>query len=116
MKTKLEIIEETAAYYCEDPSRRAYNRVNMFAFEPTCQYITLDGRRCAVGRYLLNPREIENKSIFQLVLDGGFNENNFVEEVRVLWNAGLEIEIDKHFIGDIAVTCVKILGPCKHYH
>jgi hypothetical protein len=43
-KTKLEIINETAAYYMEDPSRRAVTS------DDTCKYLTGDGRMCAVGR------------------------------------------------------------------
>jgi hypothetical protein len=45
MKTKLEIINETVAYYSEDPKRRA----NVAGF---CHYLTDDGRMCAVGRCL----------------------------------------------------------------
>lgn len=43
-KTKLEIINETAAYYSKDTSRRA------FSSNDSCQYLTIDGRMCAVGR------------------------------------------------------------------
>lgn len=45
MKTKLEIIEETVKYYSEDTSRRAFNGRG-------CEYLTKDGRMCAVGRCL----------------------------------------------------------------
>jgi len=48
MKTKLEIIEETATYYSEDTSRRA-------STNGMCEYLTLDGRMCAVGRCLIDP-------------------------------------------------------------
>lgn len=48
MKTKKEIIEETKIYYSEDVSRRAINTV--CGEESGCEYLTEDGRMCAVGR------------------------------------------------------------------
>lgn len=50
MKSKLEIIEETALAYT-DPKNRA-----VFA-GGLCRYKTPDGRKCAVGRCMLNPSE-----------------------------------------------------------
>lgn len=53
MKSKKEIIEETVAYYAADPvGRRAVNK--------RCQYITDDGKMCAVGRCLIDPQMVEN--------------------------------------------------------
>lgn len=49
MKTKLQVIEETAAYYAEDIKRRALDEKGV------CQYITEDGRMCAVGRVMIEP-------------------------------------------------------------
>lgn len=46
--TAIEIIEDTVAYYSEDTNRRATNIVNGM-----CEYLTKDGRMCAVGRCLL---------------------------------------------------------------
>ena len=46
MLTKAEIIEDTVRFYEEDPSRRA-------TIAWRCVYLTEDGRRCAVGRYML---------------------------------------------------------------
>jgi hypothetical protein len=43
MKSKIEIIDETVAYYSEDPNRRA-------VVMTTCKYRTPDGRMCAFGR------------------------------------------------------------------
>lgn len=53
MKTKLEIIEETVAYYSEDVNRRA-------STEFGCYYHTEDGRNCAVARCLVNAQEVED--------------------------------------------------------
>lgn len=51
-KTKKEIILETAAFYGEDPSRRATNA------EGICRYLMQDGRKCAVGRCLIEGKKI----------------------------------------------------------
>lgn len=51
MKTKREIIDETVAYY-SDPSKRAY-------FDWKCSYWK-DGKMCAVGRCLINPKNIQD--------------------------------------------------------
>lgn len=48
-KTKLEIINETVEYYSADPSRRGTNG-------STCEYLTLFGQMCAVGRCMINPK------------------------------------------------------------
>lgn len=56
-KTKLEIINETVAFYSEDVKRRAVNEGG------SCEYRTEDGRKCAVGRVLL-PRH------YQVSLEG----------------------------------------------
>ena len=47
-KSKLEIIDETVAYYGEDLSRRAIND------RDECVYVDpVTGNRCAVGRYMV---------------------------------------------------------------
>ena len=43
MKSKIEIIEETVAYYSEDTTRRGYEYGE-------CLYMTEGGKKCAVGR------------------------------------------------------------------
>lgn len=48
MKTKLEIIEETAAFY--NSENRAYDEQ-----DATCYYQTADGKQCAVGRCMMEP-------------------------------------------------------------
>lgn len=50
MKTKLEIIDETVAYYTEDVNRRAISGI-------ICEYLTEDGRMCAVGRCMIAPKQ-----------------------------------------------------------
>ena len=49
IKTRIEIINETAEFYGADPSRRALGE------DGTCQYQTSDGENCAVGRCLIDP-------------------------------------------------------------
>lgn len=55
MKTKIEIIEETVKYYSEDVSRRAVNVL--------CEYLTDDGRMCAVGRCLYNVKQAMDEDV-----------------------------------------------------
>lgn len=43
-KTKLEILEETVAYYSEDPSRRS------IGYNSECVYYGPDNKRCAYAR------------------------------------------------------------------
>ncbi len=52
MKERMkEILKETVAFYGEDPSRRAaINHIE--GAKHGCYYVTPDGRRCAIGRYL----------------------------------------------------------------
>jgi hypothetical protein len=52
-KSKLEIVKETIEYYSADPKgRRAF--VNGL-----CWYLTNDGRKCAVGRYIKEEKNSE---------------------------------------------------------
>lgn len=57
MKTKLEIIEETVAFYSEDTSRRAYK-------EGRCFYRDEKGCNCAVGR-LINTEHPKVEEVFK---------------------------------------------------
>lgn len=43
--TKFEIINETLAFYSEDVNRRAIKKTGNY-----CEYLTEDGKKCAVGR------------------------------------------------------------------
>lgn len=54
-KAQLAFLEETVAYYSEDPTRRA--TLNSYG---ACAYITKDGRKCAIGRHITNFYKIEN--------------------------------------------------------
>ncbi len=58
MKTKHQIIDETAAYYSEDTKRRAVSNYACYYFQEST------GNMCAVGRCVNNPR--------YLSLDGGY--------------------------------------------
>lgn len=55
-KTKLEIINETVAYYSEDPRRRAFSGMS-------CRYITRDGKMCAFGRCEVDPNINEEADV-----------------------------------------------------
>ena len=69
MKTKLEILNETAAFYSEDPSQRAQDPATT-----ACFYHTEDGRQCAVGRCLKKPDIFSNvvANAYSLFLDFGW--------------------------------------------
>lgn len=54
-KTRKEIILETVAFYSEDPSRRAVIKEDGRA---KCRYLTEDGRKCAVGRCMIEGKKI----------------------------------------------------------
>ena len=57
MKTKLEIIDETVAFYETDPSRRAEEN-------NSCLYTDSRGNRCALGRYF-TPEMLEATGDFK---------------------------------------------------
>lgn len=59
MKSKLEIIEETVNYYSKDTSRRATTK------DWFCDYLTEDGRTCAIGRVLIEPKSY-NGDVYSL--------------------------------------------------
>lgn len=67
MKTKIEIIEETVAYYCEDVNRRALNE------HGGCAYLTDDGRMCAVGRCEIDPPKINEGGFAKIGSDQNGN-------------------------------------------
>jgi hypothetical protein len=50
--TKKQIIDEISSIYINDPSKRAYSSSH------GCQYLTEDGRMCAVGQCLLEPENM----------------------------------------------------------
>lgn len=54
-KTRKEIIDETVDYYTKDVSRRALQADKNG--EMLCKYMTHDGKKCAVGRCMVNPSE-----------------------------------------------------------
>lgn len=75
MLTPEEIITDTVNYYEADPSRRAVDE------ESSCAYLAEDGRKCAVGRYLLDgPWQHSAANALGLVRD--YDTNCLVPEVR----------------------------------
>lgn len=66
--TKEEIINETVKFYSTDPKRRSVN--NKKEGTPNCQYVSGDGRNCAVGRCLTT--KIKNK-----VATSTYNNSDF---------------------------------------
>jgi hypothetical protein len=63
--TKLEIIEETFNYYSEDGSRRAMRK--NWTGGDLCEYKSPEGKYCAVGRCMIDPKGEEMEgNIFDL--------------------------------------------------
>lgn len=58
----LALLEDTVKYYSEDTSRRAMG-------ENGCMYLTEDGKKCAVGRFLVKDFDYENLNEFNSVQD-----------------------------------------------
>jgi hypothetical protein len=76
MKTKTEIINETATYYSEDISKRAKNGGD-------CSYFK-NNKMCAVGRCLINPGKVEKETI--IALENCKIESTSVQEFKKLYN------------------------------
>lgn len=75
MKTKLEIIDETVDFYSEDVNRRAVRDGG------NCEYLTDDGKMCAVGRCFTKEGLLRYKDEL-----GGFNKymmHHLKEEYRI---------------------------------
>lgn len=65
---RLEFLEDTVKYYSEDVSRRAIDRSP--GKKPPCQYKTRDGRKCAIGRHILDEKyssDLEGKFAHQVL-------------------------------------------------
>ena len=84
-KTKLEIINETVAFYSEDVKRRAVDAFGL------CDYRTVDNRKCAVGRVLLAKAFKEDLDghdaldIFNVYGDSLF-KNSYRGHAPTFWN------------------------------
>lgn len=81
MKTKFEIILETAAFY--NSTNRAMMQ-NMDCDKPRCVYLTRDGKKCAVGRCTRDGAEIRISflNVADWIDDGGSLENQLLPEYR----------------------------------
>ena len=53
----LDLLNETIKYYSEDPSRRGVETIQGHTYG--CKYYTEDGKMCAVGRCLTNPKKFQ---------------------------------------------------------
>lgn len=81
MKNKIEIIDETVAYYSENPEeRRAFNNSR------GCDYLSPTGRMCAVGRCLESPQEF---------MEGGYKD----KFVRAIGSEILDLNLKEEYRG-----------------
>lgn len=69
--TPFEIIDETVQFYSEKWGRRAVS--NGLSGESSCQYITSEGNRCAVGRCM-------NEKVISLLKERPELQGNIVDE------------------------------------
>ena len=95
MKSKLEIIKETYEFYNLNPSQRAIAPSNN-----RCEYITEDGRMCAVGRCLVNPLKFDNRSINDDVFASCINSSKFSKKVLKNFKAEYQLN-DPEFWYDL---------------
>lgn len=96
-KTKKEILEEVFQYYAADPSRRATNA------EGSCRYLMEDGRKCAVGRCL-----IEGKKI----CFGGMQKDPIFAEIQVNQIDNL----DSHLLPEYRGHSVDFWQELQYWH
>ena len=96
-KTKREILEEAFEYYAADPSRRATNA------EGSCRYLMKDGRKCAVGRCL-----IEGKKICY----GGWQKDPIFAEIA----ANQIDDIDSHLLPEYRGHSVDFWQELQYWH
>lgn len=80
LKSKLEIIEEIAAYYSEDTSRRGYD-----SERGECLYHISDTKKCAVGYCLINSKKFKylEGTIDDALDRRSIKMENFKEEYRI---------------------------------
>lgn len=96
-KTKTEILKEAFEYYAADPSRRAINA------EGSCRYLMKDGRKCAVGRCL-----IEGKKICY----GSFQKDPIFAEIQANQIANL----DSHLLPEYRGHSVDFWQELQYWH
>lgn len=82
-KSKIEIIEETAAYYSEDTSRRGV--LHRDDETTHCVYYNPEnGNMCAVGRCLIDPKEFgEGNNIVASSLISSYGVSRFKEDYKI---------------------------------
>lgn len=89
--TKLEIIDETVAFYSENVDRRAMDDIRCAYFD------TNTSNKCAVGRCLIDPEKVERMlrkdlptDVFNLYKSGIIVEESFQDKYKghsiVFWN------------------------------
>ena len=87
MMTRKKFLEDTIAFYSEDVGRRAKGT-------NTCKYKTLDGRKCAIGRWIpeslyfpgLEGKDLISNDLVFGILPGEIKElgRNFLNDIQHL--------------------------------
>lgn len=96
--TALDLILETEKFYTENPNKRGI-KINTNGFQDGCQYLTDDGRKCAIGRCMITPTTTMNGDPYGL-WDENLRDNNEIsklifEDILKPEYKGLSIELWK---------------------
>jgi hypothetical protein len=86
--TPIELIQETVDYYRVDP--KGLRGVNYESRWGGCEYLTIEGKMCAVGRCAKDPYKLQND------FDGG-DVSTLVLQMR---DMGEEVSLDKYLKDD----------------
>lgn len=95
---RLEFLEDTVKYYSEDVSRRALTK------EGSCKYKTEDGKKCAIGRFI-----IENKYNPNMDINSNMSAITLISE----YEGCLPIEIIK--LGGTFLCSIQTLHDNKDF-
>ena len=95
--TENELIDETVDFYGEDPAGRRAKGVHGI-----CEYITAEGRRCAVGRCLQGTLEYLESLDFEKILRKVKPE--YTGFSKLFWNALQRLHDEDHHWGVKGLT------------
>lgn len=78
--TPKEFALKTIAPYYSNPSTCGFNGIS-------CLYLTEDGRKCAVGKYLVHPEAADNKQSLREIFKLGFDMDTLVQSPELIEEA-----------------------------
>lgn len=99
MKTKVEIIKETAEFYTANPRALVEGK-----FGQQCCYLTSDGRQCAVGRCLENPGVLNNAYIIREEFNKAVFKPEYLGHSLNFWSYLQALHDTNTFWGETGLT------------